>query len=299
MSEENPETTVRLWKDNPLYRAASDGYFDATRMCGACGGNKRFLDYEKLKRSKEYIAELEKTLSTDDNLIKLVRTQRGGGGVTWIHPRLALDFARWLSPEFAVWLDGWVLETVVVETVDENNVCQRAQGFLHQKHIVNETDLHYSVVKWIKRFWPQAIIAPGLGELQDTEAKRLDAWAKGYTGGQPDLLILNRHQNYSGFALELKHPGKKDMRISENQKVTLDKLRGENWRVLTSNDYDQICFELSCYMRDLAPICECCQLSFSNRRTLDAHYREQRKGIKRRRGDKADNGSGQPLSTTS
>ena len=29
---------------------------------------------------------------------------------TWIHPRLAVDLARWLSPAFAVWMDGWFLE---------------------------------------------------------------------------------------------------------------------------------------------------------------------------------------------
>jgi hypothetical protein len=31
--------------------------------------------------------------------------QRG----TWVHPRLAVDLARWISPEFAVWMDGWIL----------------------------------------------------------------------------------------------------------------------------------------------------------------------------------------------
>jgi hypothetical protein len=34
---------------------------------------------------------------------------RGGsaenGGGTWIHPKLAIDFARWLSSDFAVWCD--------------------------------------------------------------------------------------------------------------------------------------------------------------------------------------------------
>lgn len=31
---------------------------------------------------------------------------------TWIHPRLAVDLARWVSPQFAVWMDGWFLEVM-------------------------------------------------------------------------------------------------------------------------------------------------------------------------------------------
>jgi len=43
------------------------------------------------------------------------RVGNGIGGVyggTWMHPRLAIDFARWLNPKFAVWMDGWFLESV-------------------------------------------------------------------------------------------------------------------------------------------------------------------------------------------
>jgi hypothetical protein len=42
------------------------------------------------------------------NCAGLVVTKRGSaanGGGTWLHPKLAVAFARWLSPEFAVWCD--------------------------------------------------------------------------------------------------------------------------------------------------------------------------------------------------
>lgn len=38
----------------------------------------------------------------------LVKTKSGSpenGGGTWLHPKLAVAFARWLSVEFAVWCD--------------------------------------------------------------------------------------------------------------------------------------------------------------------------------------------------
>jgi len=56
------------------------------------------------------------------------------------------------------------------------------------KIIANETDLHYKVVQYIRRFHSNAILVAGLGENQDTPAKRIDSWRKGYTKGQPDIM---------------------------------------------------------------------------------------------------------------
>ena len=36
-------------------------------------------------------------------IIKGGSVQNGGG--TWLHPKLAIHFARWLDPKFAVWCD--------------------------------------------------------------------------------------------------------------------------------------------------------------------------------------------------
>ena len=61
--------------------------------------------------------------------------------------------------------------------------------------IGNETDLHYKVVDLIRKYYPDSILVAGLGENQDTEDKRLDSYKKGYTRGQPDLMILNNNNN--------------------------------------------------------------------------------------------------------
>ena len=45
--------------------------------------------------------------------------------------------------------------------------------------IENETDLHYKVVQYISRFYPEAIIVAGRGENQDTSQKRINSWKKG------------------------------------------------------------------------------------------------------------------------
>ena len=73
-------------------------------------------------------------------------------------------------------------------------------------HINDETDLHKKVVEFIRKYAPDAVIIPGLGEYQFNSAIRTSCYDKGYLGGQPDILIINAHRYYQGLALELKTP---------------------------------------------------------------------------------------------
>ena len=100
---------VRTWNDAPISRRDSDGYADATAMCHANG--KEWSNYRQNDRTTAYLQALSTSLSIPTDELVLTSTSgpnhlRG----TWIHPRLAVDLARWLSPEFAVWMDGWFLE---------------------------------------------------------------------------------------------------------------------------------------------------------------------------------------------
>ena len=49
--------------------------------------------------------------------------------------------------------------------------------------IRNETDLHYKVVQYIKKYFDNPIIIPGLGELQINSRQREDSHKKGYKRG--------------------------------------------------------------------------------------------------------------------
>lgn len=85
--------------ENEPVRFNSSGWINATEAA------KRFgkLPHEWLR--------LPETVAYLDALVKcgiipqLVRTQRGRNGGTWLHPKLAVVFARWLSVDFAVWCD--------------------------------------------------------------------------------------------------------------------------------------------------------------------------------------------------
>ena len=45
-------------------------------------------------------------------MFDLIQSRQGHGGGTWVHPQIAVDLARWISAPFAVWMDGWFLESV-------------------------------------------------------------------------------------------------------------------------------------------------------------------------------------------
>ena len=80
----------------------SDGYVDATAMCKAAG--KLYADYYRLSSTKSFLNEL----STDMGIpiSALIQTLKGGNNQnsqgTWVHPRVAIHLAQWLSSKFAV-----------------------------------------------------------------------------------------------------------------------------------------------------------------------------------------------------
>jgi hypothetical protein len=104
--------TARAWNGISISRRISDGYVNATAMCQA--GAKRWPDYIRLDRSQAYIAALSPVVGICTTGIDgLIQVRQGGQPHlqgTWIHPRLAIDLARWIAPAFAVWMDGWLLE---------------------------------------------------------------------------------------------------------------------------------------------------------------------------------------------
>lgn len=74
------------------------GFFNATAAADKFG--KRAGDWLNLPSTNEYVARLNTRLSGD-----LILTKRGRSGGTWLHPKLAVIFARWLDIDFAIWCD--------------------------------------------------------------------------------------------------------------------------------------------------------------------------------------------------
>jgi len=143
-----------------------------------------------------------------------------------------------------------------------------------QVKITNEFELHTKVVQFIRNYFDHPLLIPGLGELQSTYKTRHESYLKGYRGGQPDILLLNDHIDYRGFAIELKTPMNTG-RLKENQKLFLNELKLNGYKTLVSNDYDLILFELMEYFKGVRYTCEYCNCSrkYKTSTTRNKHYK--------------------------
>lgn len=84
-----------------------DGYINATAMCQAVG--KMFNDYSCLKTTQAFLEALES--DTGIPVSEQIQSVKGGGPTvqgTWVHPKVAIHLAQWLSPQFAVSVVNWV-----------------------------------------------------------------------------------------------------------------------------------------------------------------------------------------------
>ena len=80
------------------------GWFNATDAASKLG--KRPNDWLAMSETQAYISRLSEVLNTSQDGI--ISTKKGRNGGTWLHPKLAVPFARWCSVDFAIWCDSQI-----------------------------------------------------------------------------------------------------------------------------------------------------------------------------------------------
>ena len=99
---------VFSYDNNPItFQLGEATMVNATEMAKPFG--KLVKDWLKNNQTKEFIS----TLSTVRNILltDLVKVKQGGTAQgTWLHEDVALEFARWLSPSFAIWCNDRIKE---------------------------------------------------------------------------------------------------------------------------------------------------------------------------------------------
>ncbi len=83
-------------------RFNSDGWINATDVAKRFG--KKPVEWLRLPDTVKYTDALARHLNVGESHL-LVKTSKGRAGGTWLHPKLAVAFARWLDVDFAVWCD--------------------------------------------------------------------------------------------------------------------------------------------------------------------------------------------------
>lgn len=91
--------------DGHAMQFSDAGWFNATAAAEKFG--KRVQHWLDNKETQEYIEKLNHRISGDLNTASdgIIATKKGRNGGTWLHPKLAVAFARWLSVDFSIWCD--------------------------------------------------------------------------------------------------------------------------------------------------------------------------------------------------
>lgn len=98
-----------------------DGYILATKMCQS--GGKRLVKWRNSPDTKKFTELVKRhTNLTEDQLIIV---KRGGNNKnnqgTWIHSKLAIHLAMWLSSSFCLQVSNWIEEWCSYKKENHNN----------------------------------------------------------------------------------------------------------------------------------------------------------------------------------
>lgn len=109
-------TQRMIYGDMPIsFSGTEEIMVNATEMAKAFG--KRPVDWLKTQAAKDYIDALSKVkIFTLDQLV--VVSQGGSNPGTWFHESVAIEFARWLDPKFAIWCND-VIKRILKVTIDD------------------------------------------------------------------------------------------------------------------------------------------------------------------------------------
>ena len=86
--------------ENITFNMGDSVMINATEMAKVFG--KRPIDWLRLPNTETFLNELQAVRKSH----RLIETVNGVG--TWMHEDVALEFARWLSPKFAIWCNDQI-----------------------------------------------------------------------------------------------------------------------------------------------------------------------------------------------
>lgn len=106
---------VRSFNNSKINQRINDGYINLNQMADAAG--KRVDNWTRLQETQDLIAEFDSQYNSDPSDVRdrtpaliAIRGGVGGGGGTWAHPDIAIQFAQWCSPAFALQVSQWIRE---------------------------------------------------------------------------------------------------------------------------------------------------------------------------------------------
>lgn len=129
-----------------IHQRSSDGYVNATQLCQVA--KRRWHNYASSEATGNFLRALAaRTGIRRYELIEEVPDRNGAKSI-WVHPKVALHLAQWLSADFAVQVTEWVYSWL-----DGANVGQHRQAELPyhiRRHVDNQHKIpptHFSILQ--------------------------------------------------------------------------------------------------------------------------------------------------------
>ena len=166
------------------------------------------LGYKNTSKAiQDHVNEKFKTtfgeIMTDAAITKRYGTDSNENRIIYITEPGLYSLALKSKKDTALQFQNWVYEDVLqsIRRTGQYNINKNILG------LENERTLHYRVVQYLRKYYPDIIIHCPLGELQDTTPKRIDAKKKGFDAGGPDIIIAVPNKQFNSLAIELKPQG--------------------------------------------------------------------------------------------
>lgn len=193
--------TQALLFDNIPVHFNSDAYLNATNI--AKQFNKRVGNYLQTERTQEYIKELGdylsvtvKTVTEQNQLVIVIQGGSPEQQGTWIHPKLAVDFARWLSPKFAVWCDVQIEKILGINTkYHGKKTTKDKRTALHEAIALLMTKSKYLHFKDCYKIIHQRFNVDHLDEIPEKQLPEAVQYAHGLMCGKSHDPYFENHAN--------------------------------------------------------------------------------------------------------
>ena len=139
---------LEVGKGYTIEHREEDGYINVTNLCKA--GNKKFYGWHRLDKTKAFL----RLLSAEAQICAsvLIKTNKGGNNknqqFTWVHPKIAINIAQWISPAFDLKVSGWVYEIMMTGKVNITNTTSFKK--LQEENKQQSIRIQYLTKKYVK-----------------------------------------------------------------------------------------------------------------------------------------------------
>jgi len=123
-------------RENLAEQRTKDGYFNANKLIEIWNDQnpnkvKQLGSYKNIQSTKDFISYLKNNEDVKSPII----SGRGKNGGTWMHPKVFIDFAMWVSLEFKSKVLDWVLDGLIQSRHDAGDYYKEMCAAIMKRHI--------------------------------------------------------------------------------------------------------------------------------------------------------------------